>query len=276
MSKLIKPQKDFKFKHSLGQNFLTDTNLLRAIVADSGVDNFDNVLEIGAGAGALTRELASVAKKVVSVEVDRSLMPTLDALVAQHSNLSVVYADILRLKVEDIADFFDGEPFHVVANLPYYITTPIIFYLLESTLPVQSITIMVQAEVADRIVANPGTKDYGAITPILQLYGQSKITRRVDRRMFTPAPNVDSAVVHLDVSKSDLTLILAISRFIRHCFTMRRKTLINNLMHEYNINRTELENILVECDIPIGIRAEALTLPEFQKLFNNIKRYYTN
>ena len=206
MSKPKKPSKEFKFKHSLGQNFLSDTNLLRAIVNDSGVTNFDNVLEIGVGAGALTRELANVAGKVVAIEVDRSLQPTLDKLASEYDNLSIVYANVLKLQIQEVADFFYGEPFHVVANLPYYITTPIIFYLLESTLPVRSITIMVQQEVAERIVAEPGTKDYGAITPILQLYGQSKITRYVDRRMFTPAPNVDSAVVHLNIEKSDLSI----------------------------------------------------------------------
>ena len=274
MSKLAKPSKDFKFKHSLGQNFLSDTNLLRAIVSDAGVTQFDNVLEIGAGAGALTKELVKSAKKVVSVEVDRSLMPILDDLASKNNNLSIVYADILKLKIDDVAQFFDGEPFRVVANLPYYITTPIIFYLLESTLNIKSITIMVQAEVAERIVANPGTKEYGAITPILQLYGKSKITRFVDRKMFTPAPNVDSAVLHLDVNKSDLSLILATSKFIRACFAMRRKTLVNNIMHEYNINRVEVENILTQCDIPTTIRAEALTLQDFQKLLTQIKRYF--
>ena len=133
---------------------------------------------------------------------------------------------------------------------------------------------MVQAEVAERIVANPSTKEYGAITPILQLYGKSKITRFVDRKMFTPAPNVDSAVLHLDVNKSDLSLILATSKFIRACFAMRRKTLVNNIMHEYNINRVEVENILTQCDIPTTIRAEALTLQDFQKLLTQIKRYF--
>ena len=259
--------KKFYFKHSLGQNFLKDTDLLRGIVSDASVSENDNVLEIGAGAGALTKEICNTTKgKVVAVELDRTLAPILNKNLGEFKNLKIVFEDILKVDTKDIGSWFHNEPFRVVANLPYYITTPIIFYLLESTLDIKSITIMIQQEVADRIVAKLGTKDYGAITPILQLYGTSTITRSVNKKMFMPVPKVDSKVLNIDIHKRTDVDITKISKCIKLCFAMRRKTLVNNLMQGYSLTREQAETICKNSGLNIQTRAERLSLDDFIKL----------
>ncbi len=265
----------FRFKHNLGQNFLKDKNLLNAIVSDAGIVNGDYVLEIGAGAGALTEVLCqSVGTgRVVAVEIDKTLSCFLSPLMTKFHNFKLVFDDILKVPFDSITDWFDNKSFKVVANLPYYITTPIIFYLLESSLDIESITIMVQQEVADRIIASPNTKDYGAITPILKLYGTAKITRKVNKNLFTPVPKVDSAVVHLDINRREGINIAGVSKFIRNCFSMRRKTLSNNLLQTYQLSREVVEQCCKKANISPGVRAECLSVDDFINLYNCMTLY---
>lgn len=264
---------DFRFKKKFGQNFLKDTNLLRAIaVCDAEVQEGDYVLEIGAGAGALTTELSKSAGKsgkVVSVEIDRSLCDFLTQKFDK-TNVELVFGDILKIPPQEIAKKFNNKPFKVVANLPYYISTPIIFYLIESGLNITSITVMLQKELVDRITALPGGKDYGAITVILGLYGEVKKCRDVPRHMFTPMPNVDSAILSIRFKPTDLP-ISEISRVVKASFAMRRKTLANNLMEGFSLTRDEVNAILCECGLALDIRAEKLSAEQFVLLSEKLK-----
>lgn len=266
---------DFKFKKKFGQNFLRDKNLLKAIVTDALVAESDNVLEIGAGAGALTEQICAVATrgKVISVEVDNTLREFLTEKFSDTPNIEFLFGDILKIDPKVIAEKFGGEPFRVVANLPYYISSPIIFYLIESGLPIESITVMLQRELVDRITAKPGGKDYGAITVILGLYGTVTKTRDVPRQMFTPVPNVDSAILRIEINKSS-EQIAEISRVVKASFAMRRKTLANNLIEGFGLTRDEVNEILSECGLPLDVRAERLTQEQYialTKLLNKNK-----
>ncbi len=255
---------DFRFKKKFGQNFIKDTNLLRAIVDDAGVLPGDNVLEIGAGAGALTQELANrvgASGKLVSVEIDNSLYDFLTQKFV-NKNVEFVFGDILKIPANLISQKFGGAPFRVVANLPYYISSPIIFYLIESGLPIESITVMLQKELVDRITATPGGRDYGAITVILGLYGSVRKCRDVSRQMFTPMPNVDSAILSIEFQPSDLP-IRKISGVVKNCFAMRRKTLANNLMSAYSLSRETIEAVLNKCNLAPDVRAEKLNTEQF-------------
>ena len=263
---------DFNFKKKFGQNFLSDVNLLRAIVRDAEISENDNVLEIGAGAGALTVELAkSTNGCVVAIEIDKTLQPILSEKLAGFKNVEVVFCDVLKIAPSDIAAKFDNKPFKVVANLPYYISTPIIFYLIENNLPIESITIMLQQELADRIVARPNTKDYGALSVILGLYGTVLKTRDVPRTMFTPRPNVDSSVITIKINSSVRNDIREISKVVKGCFALRRKTLANNLMSAFSLSRDEANEVLTSCDISPTARAETLEKEDFIKLKNALK-----
>ena len=193
---------DFHFNKALGQNFITDANLLDAIVADSGITSDDTVVEIGTGAGTLTRAIAKVAKKVYSFEVDRNLQPVLALSLQGVDNAEVIFRDVLKMKDDELKSVV-GDSFKVVANLPYYITTPLAMRFIESSLDVKSVTIMVQKEVALRFVAKPNTADYSAITLAIEMAGNAQITRNVSRNMFFPSPNVDSAVVRIDIDRTD-------------------------------------------------------------------------
>lgn len=257
----------FKFNKSLGQNFITDKNLLDAIVADSGVTEDDVVVEIGTGGGTLTRAIASVAKRVISFEVDKNLQSVLALSLQGVENAEVVFKDVLKMSDDALREIV-GDSFKVVANLPYYITTPLVMRLLESTLDVKSITVMVQQEVADRFVATANTADYAAITLAIQSAGSAYITRKVNRKMFYPVPNVDSAVVRIDVDRTKLqgdnrTLI---HRLIRSAFAMRRKTLANNFSVALNMDKQTVTDRLVEAGFPPMVRGEALTLDDYIKL----------
>lgn len=264
---------NFKFKKKYGQNFLNDTNLLRAIVEDAGVQANDNVLEIGAGAGALTEQIALATNgKVVSVEIDRELEPILRGNLSKYSNVELVFGDILRITPEEIKVRFDGKPFRVVANLPYYISTPIIFYLIENNLPIISITVMLQKELADRICASPNTKDYGGITVILGLYGSIRKCRDVPRTMFTPQPNVDSSILSINIDENRREDINDISRTVKMCFAMRRKTITNNLMHGLNLPRDRVEQVLSACGIDATARAESLDKANYIALTQTLKQ----
>ena len=192
---------DFKFNKKFGQNFIFDKNLLTAIINDSGINKNDDVLEIGPGAGTLTRVIAEKAKKVVSYEIDLNLKPILEENLKGLNNSQVVFEDALKAKIEDIEKHFEGE-YKIVANLPYYITTPLIFKFTKETKKVLSMCIMVQKEVGERLVANNKSSDYGSISTVLDFYGNVKILRQVPRRMFVPSPNVDSCIVQIEFVKN--------------------------------------------------------------------------
>ena len=258
----------FRFNKALGQNFISDTNLLKGIVGDSGVTEEDVVVEIGTGAGTLTRQIASVAKKVYSFEVDKNLEPVHALSLKGVDNVEVIFRDILKMKDGEIREIIGTGDFKVVANLPYYITTPLIMRFLESDLPVKSLTIMVQEEVGLRLVAKPNTADYSAITLAVLLRGQASITRKVGRNMFYPAPNVDSAVVRIDIDRNKLEgeNKPLIHKIVRSAFAMRRKTLVNNLNASFGISKQEAIERLNRAGLDEKVRGEALSLEDYIRL----------
>lgn len=258
---------DFHFNKALGQNFISDTNLLDAIVADSGITEDDTVVEIGTGGGTLTRSIAKVAKKVFSFEVDRNLEPVLALSLQGLDNVEVIFRDVLRMKDAQFEEIVAGD-FKVIANLPYYITTPLIMRFLESDLKAKSLTVMVQKEVADRIAAKPNTPDYSAITLAVEMVGGAKITRSVNRKMFFPSPNVDSAVVRIDIDRTKLDGENAhlIHKLVRSAFVMRRKTLANNLAQAFCITKAEATEKIVAAGFDGMVRGEVLSLDDYIKL----------
>lgn len=258
---------NFRFNKALGQNFITDTNLLDAIVADSGVTADDVVVEIGTGGGTLTRSIAKVAKRVFSFEVDKNLEPVLALSLQGVDNAEVIFRDVLKMKDKEIEEIVGGE-FKVIANLPYYITSPLVMRFLESELPVKSLTVMVQKEVADRLVAKPSTPDYSAITLAVDMAGSAKITRNVSRNMFYPAPNVDSAVVRIDVDrhKLDGENFALVHKLVRSAFLMRRKTLANNLSQAFGMTKQEATERIAAAGFNPLVRGEALSLDDYVRL----------
>ena len=265
---------NFRFNKALGQNFITDSNLLDAIVADSGITGDDVVVEIGTGAGTLTRAIAKVAKKVYSFEVDRNLEPVLALSLQGVENVEVVFRDVLKMKDDDLAAIV-GSKFKVVANLPYYITTPLAMRFIESSLDVESVTIMVQKEVALRFVAKPNTPDYSAITLAIEMAGDARITRNVSRNMFYPAPNVDSAVVRIDINRHKLD---GENEALRHklarsSFAMRRKTLANNLSVAFSLGKQEATQIVEEAGFAPLVRGEALSLDDYKTLSKTLEKH---
>lgn len=263
---------DFHFNKALGQNFITDANLLDAIVADSGINGDDTVVEIGTGAGTLTRAIAKVAKKVYSFEVDRNLQPVLALSLQGVDNAEVIFRDVLKMKDDELKSVV-GDSFKVVANLPYYITTPLAMRFIESSLDVRSITIMVQKEVALRFVAKPNTADYSAITLAIEMAGDAKITRNVSRNMFFPAPNVDSAVVRIDIDRAKLDgeNVALLHKLVRSSFAMRRKTLANNLSVAFQIDKQEAGKLIEEAGFSPMVRGEALSLDDYKKLTKTLE-----
>ena len=255
---------DFNFKKKFGQNFITDKNLLNAIASDAEIDEKDEVLEIGAGAGTLTQVLSERAKKVVSFEIDKDLVGHLEGLKLE--NVEFMFEDFMDANLRDVENKF-GEKFKVVANLPYYITTPIIFKLLENSTKLDSLTIMVQKEVAERVCAKEGGKDYGILTVMTNFYGFSKITRIIKRQMFYPVPNVDSALLNIKIRNKFPDINgLAFSKFVKTCFSMRRKTLLNNLSSSYDKDKLKIlfgEEFLKR-------RAETLSLEDFVSMFKKL------
>ena len=264
---------DFRFNKALGQNFITDANLLDAIVADSGITPSDVVVEIGTGAGTLTRAIAKVAKKVYSFEVDRNLEAVLALSLQGVENAEVVFRDVLKMSDEQL-EAIVGKKFKVVANLPYYITTPLAMRFIESTLEVESITIMVQKEVALRFVAKPNTPDYSAITLAIEMAGEAQITRNVSRTMFYPSPNVDSAVVRIDVDRNKLDgeNVALLHKLVRSSFAMRRKTLANDLSVAFKIDKQTAAQIIVDAGFSPMVRGEALSLDDYKKLSKSLEK----
>lgn len=269
---LLKNDK-FKFNKGLGQNFIFDKNLLKAIVHDASITSDDTVVEIGTGAGTLTLELAAVAKKVYTFEVDKNLSSILEKVFKSYDNIDLHFKDILRMKQQDFKGIVNV-PFKVVANLPYYITTPLIMYFIESDLPVESLTVMMQKEVADRLVAESGTADYSAITLAIQIEGSAKIVRKIHKEMFIPIPQVDSALVKIDIdrSKIDKDIKSDLKKLVRSSFVMRRKTILNNLAGVYKINKEELSRIFKESGIRPNQRGEELTLDQYKEILKNLNK----
>ncbi len=256
----------FKFSKSLGQNFLIDGNIVRNIVKGAQVNKDDYVLEVGPGIGTLTEELALNAKKVVSVEIDKSLLPILDYTLSSYDNVEIVYGDILKIDVQKLIDEkLNGGPVKVVANLPYYVTTPIIAKLIEEGLNIESITVMVQKEVADRIVANPGNKQYGSLTVFVNFYSNPEIILPVPKTVFMPQPKVDSAVIRLNTKETpkdvDRDLFFKI---VKAAFSQRRKTILNSLSNkELGLDKEKVKELLEKCNISPKERAENLKIEDF-------------
>ena len=260
---------DIKFNKSFGQNFIFDTNLLKAIVADAGVNKSTDVLEIGTGAGTLTKEIGLMANKVVSYEIDTNLMSTISNTLSASNNVQVVFRDIMKEDMALIESNFEDD-YVMVANLPYYITTPIIFKFLENATRLKTMVIMVQKEVAERLCAKSGTSQYGAITAVINAVANTKITRIVKRNMFIPAPNVDSAVVRIDFveNKYDVKNFDNLNKLIKCAFHMRRKTLVNNLKSSFGLSGEKVENAFKQMNLDKGIRGEVLSPEQFVELSN--------
>lgn len=259
----------FVFKKSLGQNFLTDAQLLDAIARDAGVEKTDTVVEIGAGAGTLTRALAARASKVVAFDIDEALVPVLRESLAGVENAEIVFRDVLKCSDEELLGIIGGR-FKVVANIPYYITTPLVMRFAESSLPVDSVTVTVQKEVAERLVAEAGTPEYGAISATIALRGNARITREISRKMFRPVPNVDSAVVRIDLVPDKFGAdVGAVSELVRKCFRMRRKTLLNNLIAAgYGKEKARLA--IERAGFPADVRGERLSAKDYVELFGEL------
>lgn len=262
----------FFFKKAYGQNFLTDTSLLDGIVESAGVTDNDTVLEIGCGAGALTRSLAKKAKRVVGYEIDTKLKPVLADVLDGIDNVSIVFKDIMKENLSELETNL-GKNYIMVANLPYYITTPIIMEFIEKSANIKSMVIMVQEEVALRLVANAGTSDYGAITVAINLRGNAEIIKRVPRQMFTPAPNVDSAVVKINVDRDKFANVdyKSVRDAVRSGFSSRRKMLVNNLMQAYKISRQDAETALLNAGVSLTARGETLSAEDYIKLSDELK-----
>lgn len=255
---------NFEFKKKFGQNFLTDETLLDDIVEKAGVTSDDVIVEIGAGKGALTQALSKVAKKVYSFEIDKDLFGYLETKFFG-TNVEFVFEDVMNYSDDKLNKLIGGN-FKLVANLPYYVTSPIITRFLRNK-NMQSLTVMVQEEVADRIIASPKNKSYGVLSIICQIYGTPSKVLRVGREMFMPVPNVDSAVVRIDCEKNyDIINYDKFIKFIKKAFSMRRKKLSTNL-ETHGIAKTEVEKILSQNDFSTTIRAEELTINDFIKLY---------
>ena len=260
-------EEKINYKKQFGQNFIYDTNLLKAIVSDAEVDNKDEVLEIGVGVGSLTKQICLKASKVVSYEIDTSLEPYIKDNLNDISNHTLIFKDIMEEDNENIKKHFKGD-FKIVANLPYYITTPIIFKFLEGNFNLISLTIMVQKEVGERIVSKENSKDYGILSVMLQSYANCKVTRNINRKMFTPSPNVDSCLVKIDIdnNKFNIQNKEKYRDFIKNCFSMRRKTLANNLKGK--VDKDLLINALNTLNLKENVRTEQISVENLVNLFN--------
>ncbi len=286
MDKLSNPQKTievirkhgFDFQKKFGQNFLIDTHVLDKIITAAEITKDDFVVEIGPGIGTMTQALAEAAREVTAVEIDRKLIPILQETLSGYDNVTILNQDVLKTDIAAIArEKNGGQPIKVVANLPYYITTPIIMGLFESRVPVDSITVMVQKEVAQRMQAEPGTKDYGALSLAVQYYAQPYLAANVPPNCFIPRPNVGSAVIRLTrypqppVQVKDERLMFAL---IRASFNQRRKTLLNGLKNssELQFSREEILEALGEAGLPENVRGETLTLAQFAALSDVLEK----
>lgn len=284
MEKLSNPQKtieiikkyEFAFQKKFGQNFLIDSHVLDKIIAAAGITREDCVVEIGPGIGTLTQYLAEAAREVISVEIDKMLIPILQETLADYPNVTVIHQDILKVDLEKLVQEHNGgKPVKVVANLPYYITTPIIMSLFENHVPVSSITVMVQKEVADRMQAGPGTKDYGALSLAVQYFSEPYIAANVPPNCFMPRPKIGSAVIRLTCHEEPPVTVkneAMLFKIIRASFNQRRKTLVNGLNNspEVPYAKEDILNALRKMGLSESIRGEALTLEQFAQLTDRL------
>lgn len=264
----------FAFKKSLGQNFIIDPNILRNIVQQAHLTEESGAIEVGPGIGALTEHLARAAKKVVAFEIDQRLLPVLEDTLSPYNNVKVVHSDILKADVQSVIqqEMSDLKDIMVVANLPYYVTTPILIKLLTESLPIRGLVVMMQKEVADRITAKPGTKNYGSLSIAIQYYGTAEVAMIVPKTVFMPQPNVDSAVIR--IIKHDQPPVQVISEefffeVTRASFAQRRKTILNNLQSGLSQGKEKKQFILdalESCGIDSSRRGETLSIEEFGKL----------
>lgn len=268
----------FVFQKKFGQNFLIDTHVLDKIIHSAQISKKDFILEIGPGIGTMTQYLAESAKKVFAVEIDKMLIPILEDTLSTYNNVSIINADILSLNIKELVNKENGgKPIKVVANLPYYITTPIIMGLFESHVPIDSITIMVQKEVAERMQASPGNKNYGALSLAVQYYAKPDIVANVPPNCFMPRPNVGSAVIRLNKYKEPIVEVeeeRLMFQLIRASFNQRRKTLVNALKNASDLSFSK--ETIIEClnkmELSTSIRGEALTLAQFAALSNYLRQ----
>lgn len=268
---------NFNFQKKFGQNFLIDSHVLDKIIQAADINQEDFVLEIGPGIGTMTQYLCRYAREVAAVEIDKNLIPILNETLSDYQNVEIIHKDILKTDlIHLVQQKNSGKPIKIVANLPYYITTPIIMGLFENHVPAHSITVMVQKEVADRMQAEPGSKDYGALSLAVQYYARPQLVANVPPNCFMPRPNVGSAVIRLTkhqappVSVEDESLMF---RMIRASFNQRRKTLANGLNNAGNIPATkeQIQKSILSLGVPANIRGEALTLEQFAALSNRIR-----
>ncbi|MED1471870.1 16S rRNA (adenine(1518)-N(6)/adenine(1519)-N(6))-dimethyltransferase RsmA [Bacillus salipaludis] len=272
----------FSFKKSLGQNFLIDTNILKKIVEFANITEDTGTIEIGPGIGALTEQLARSSKKVVAFEIDQRLLPILKDTLDPYSNVKVIHQDVLKADVKEVIkdEFQTIDDLMVVANLPYYVTTPIIMKILEEHLPIRGIVVMLQKEVADRISASPGTKDYGSLSIAVQYYTEAETVMIVPKTVFVPQPNVDSAVIRLTRRTTPAVTVKDEGFFFqvtRASFAQRRKTLLNNLTSQLPDGKQKKEQILEAlggCGIDPTRRGETLSLEEFGRLSDALYPYF--
>lgn len=265
---------NFNFQKKFGQNFLIDTHVLNKIISGADIHSDDCVIEIGPGIGTLTSLIAANAKKVIAVEIDKNLIPILEDTLKEFENITIINDDILKLDISNLAlQYNEGKTIKVVANLPYYITTPIIMGLFESHVPIESITVMIQKEVADRIQAGPGTKNYGALSLAVQYYSKPELIANVPQNCFIPRPGVGSAVIKLSAHKKapypvdDEALLF---KLIRAAFMQRRKTLQNSVCNsnELHLGKDSICLALEQMKLDVNIRGEALNLQQFCELSN--------
>ncbi|MGL5314157.1 MAG: 16S rRNA (adenine(1518)-N(6)/adenine(1519)-N(6))-dimethyltransferase RsmA [Peptostreptococcaceae bacterium] len=273
-TKQVVEKHGFKFSKSLGQNFLIDDNVIDSILDGARLSEGDKIIEVGPGIGTLTREMGKVADKVVAIEIDKTLIPILKETLSDLENVEVVNKDILKVDVQELVkEKLSGGPVKLVANLPYYITTPIVMKFLEEDIPVTDIVVMVQKEVADRMNAGPGTKDYGALSVAVQYYCETEIVAKAPRHMFIPQPNVDSTVIGLHVRperKYEVESEDIFFKTVKASFGQRRKTLLNALSGLGFLNKDEIREVLAEANIDEKRRGETLTIEEFAVLSNKV------
>ncbi len=265
----MKQKNEFHHKHSLGQNFITDEALFSQLVDLSNVGEGDAVLEIGAGAGGMTKELARRCRSVTAIEVDGTLLPILRVALEKYKNVQLVHGDVLRLNLPELTALLGD--FHIVANIPYYLTTDLMNLLFSSSMPIRSINLMVQKEAAQRFVACPGEEGYGLMAVKAQYYYDPAIVLDVPACLFTPPPKVDSAFVAMPRRSKPPVEVLDESLFFKvagAAFAMRRKTMENNLIASFRVSRDQAKQWLAQCGIPDGIRGEGLSMPDFAAIAN--------
>ena len=277
-TKEVVQKHNFKFSKSLGQNFLIDTNVIDRILEGARVKEGDYVIEVGPGIGTLTKEMGRTAEKVVAIEIDKTLIPILEETLSDFPNIEVINQDILKVDVQELVkEKLNGGPVKLVANLPYYITTPIVMKFLEEDIPVTDIVVMVQKEVADRMNAKPNTKDYGALSVAVQYYCDTEIVAKAPRHMFMPQPNVDSTVIGLHIREEKKYPVDNEDIFfktVKASFGQRRKTLLNSLGGLGFLSKEQIKEALQEANIDEKRRGETLSIEEFASLANAVNRIH--